>query len=153
MKEGDSAVAIAQIRKRLFSTVDLKKDNGSNVFDTELVAELAEYEARINRKADGIITASLAKELSKSVEERIKIIIVNMERCRWIDPSIMNAKELIAINIPSYKLNYLKDGKSVLESNAVVVKELNYTVVFSGQMSHIVLHLIGIFLKVSLKRK
>jgi murein L,D-transpeptidase YcbB/YkuD len=125
LKEGDSAVAIAQIRKRLFSTVDLKKDNGSNVFDTELVAELAEYEARINRKADGIITASLAKELSKSVEERIKTIIVNMERCRWIDPSIMNAKELIVVNIPSYKLNYLKDGKSVLESNTVVVKELN----------------------------
>jgi murein L,D-transpeptidase YcbB/YkuD len=125
LKEGDSAVAIAQIRKRLFSTVDLKKDNGSNVFDTELVAELAEYEALINRKADGIITASLAKELSKSVEERIKTIIVNMERCRWIDPSIMNAKELIVVNIPSYKLNYLKDGKSVLESNTVVVKELN----------------------------
>jgi murein L,D-transpeptidase YcbB/YkuD len=117
LKEGDSAVAIAQIRKRLFS--------GSNVFDTELVAELAEYEALINRKADGIITASLAKELSKSVEERIKTIIVNMERCRWIDPSIMNAKELIVVNIPSYKLNYLKDGKSVLESNTVVVKELN----------------------------
>jgi len=138
LKEGDSANAIVQIRKRLFITEDLKKDNGSKVFDSELIAGLAQYETRHNRKADGIITPSLAKELSISVEDRINTIIVNMERCRWIDPSIMNAKELIAVNIPSYKLNYLKEGKSVLESNVVVGKELNKTVVFSGQMSYIV---------------
>ncbi len=138
LKEGDSAVAIAQIRKRLFITGDLKNDNGKQVFDSELKEGIAKYEARHNRKADGTINASLAKELSIPVEDRIKTIIVNMERCRWIDPKIMDAKELITVNIPSYKLNYRKDGKSILESNVVVGKELNKTVVFSGQMSYIV---------------
>lgn len=138
LKEGDSAVAIAQIRKRLFITADLKNDNGSKVFDNELKEGLAAYEKRHNRKADNTINAILAKELSIPVEDRIKTIIVNMERCRWIDPKIMEAKELVSVNIPSYKLNYMKDGKTVLESNVVVGKELNKTVVFSGQMSYIV---------------
>jgi murein L,D-transpeptidase YcbB/YkuD len=138
LKEGDSGMAIAQIRKRLFLTGDLKSDSGSKVFDSEFKAGLAKYETRHNRKADGKINAVLAKELSIPVEDRIKTIIVNMERCRWIDPEVMNSKELISVNIPSYKLHYLKEGKSVLESNIVVGKELNKTVVFSGQMSYIV---------------
>lgn len=138
MKEGDSAVAIAQIRKRLFITGDLSNDSGKTLFDSELKDGLAKYETRHNRKADGIITATLAKELSIPVEDRIKTIIVNMERCRWIDPAVMSAKELVAVNIPSYKLNYMKEGKSVLESKIVVGKEMNKTVVFSGNMSYIV---------------
>lgn len=138
LKEGDSATAIAQIRKRLFITGDLTNDNGKSIFDSELRDGLAKYETRHNRKVDGIITAALAKELSIPVEDRIKTIIVNMERCRWIDPQIMNSKELVSVNIPSYKLDYMKDGKTVLESNVVVGKELNKTVVFSGKMSYIV---------------
>jgi murein L,D-transpeptidase YcbB/YkuD len=138
LKEGDSAVAIAQIRKRLFITGDLKNDNGRAIFDSELKEGLAIYEKRHNRNVDNIINATLAKELSIPVEDRIKTIIVNMERCRWIDPKVMNAKEMISVNIPSYQLDYIKDGKTVLESNVVVGKELNKTVVFSGQMSYIV---------------
>ena len=138
LKEGDSGTVVTQIRKRLFMTGDLTKDSGSRVFDSELKAGLAKYETRHNRKADGMVTAALAKEMSIPVEDRIKTIIVNMERCRWIDPKVMDSKELISVNIPSYKLNYMKEGKSVLESNVVVGKELNKTVVFSGQMSYIV---------------
>jgi murein L,D-transpeptidase YcbB/YkuD len=137
-KEGDSAVAIAQIRKRLFISGHLKNDSGKKIFDSELKKGLAKYEIRHNREADGLITATLAKELSIPVQDRIKTIIVNMERCRWIDPKVMTAKELVAVNIPSYKMNYIKDGKSVLESNVVVGKELHKTVVFSGQMSYLV---------------
>jgi murein L,D-transpeptidase YcbB/YkuD len=60
-----------------------------------------------------------------------------MERCRWISPEIVNAKELIVVNIPSFKLNFFRDGKSVLESPVVVGKNLTKTVIFSGKMSYI----------------
>lgn len=73
-----------------------------------------------------------------SVDARIKTIIVNMERCRWLSPDITEAKEYIAVNIPSYRLRYVRDGKTALESNVVVGKELNKTVVFSGKISYLV---------------
>ena len=138
LKPGETSPAIAQIRKRLVMTGDIKRDNGSSTFDDDLKDGLAKYETRHNRKTDNVITATLVNELNIPVEERIKTIIVNMERCRWIDPTVMNAKELVSVNIPSYQLQYLKDGKPVLTSNVVVGKALNKTVVFSGQMSYIV---------------
>lgn len=138
LKEGDNHPAIAQVRTRLFISGDLKADNKSTVFDADLKTGLATYETRHNRTPDYILTPKLIEEMNIPVEDRIKTIIVNMERCRWIDPNIMNAKELISVNIPSYKLFYFKEGKPVLESNVVVGKEMNKTVVFSGQMSYIV---------------
>lgn len=137
LKVGDSAAAVAQLRKRLFITGELKSDSGKSIFDEELKAAIQAYEKKHNREGS-TITADLVKELNVPVEERIKTIVVNMERCRWIDPDVMNSKELIAVNIPSYRVQYIRDGKPVLISNVVVGKELNKTVVFSGQMSYLV---------------
>ncbi len=138
LKEGDDNPAIAQIRKRLVASGDLKSDNGSTVFDSDLANGLASYQKKQRREGDKTIDAGLVKEMNIPVEQRIKTVIVNMERCRWIAPDIMDSKELIAVNIPSYRVVYYKDGKPALTSNVVVGKELNKTVVFSGQMSYIV---------------
>lgn len=138
LKVGDDSPAVAQIRKRLLATGDLKSDSGATVFDDELLAGINNYQKRQNQEQTKTISASLVSELNVSVEDRIKTIIVNMERCRWISPDIAEAKELIAVNIPSYRLRYIVDGKEKLTSNVVVGKELNKTVVFSGQMSYLV---------------
>jgi murein L,D-transpeptidase YcbB/YkuD len=66
------------------------------------------------------------------VGKRIKTIIVNMERCRWISNDITKSKELIAINIPAYQLTYFRNGKPELRSNVVVGKVMNQTVIFSA---------------------
>jgi murein L,D-transpeptidase YcbB/YkuD len=73
-----------------------------------------------------------------SIDQRIKTIIVNMERCRWLSRDIADAQEYISVNIPSYYLHYVRDGKTALESNVIVGEEVNKTVVFSGKMSYLV---------------
>jgi murein L,D-transpeptidase YcbB/YkuD len=78
------------------------------------------------------------------VGKRIKTIIVNMERCRWISNDITKSKELIAINIPAYQLTYFRNGKPELRSNVVVGKVMNQTVIFSAPMKSIVFSPIGI---------
>ena len=72
------------------------------------------------------------------ISDRIKTIMVNMERCRWISTDLTKSKELIVVNIPSYRLTYFKEGKATLVSNVVVGTALNKTVIFSGMMSYIV---------------
>lgn len=138
LKPGDRDPVIVLVRKRLALSGDLAKDNGSDAFDDELADAIAKYDERQARDPDKTITAELLKELSIPVEERIKTIIVNMERCRWIAPEILEAKEVVAVNIPSFRMAYLREGKPVLTSRVVVGKELNKTVVFSGQMSYLV---------------
>lgn len=137
-KIGDSAEAIAQIRERLFATGDLKSDNKSNKYDSELAIAVKKYQLRYGKYQSSTITPTLIKEMNVPIGERIKKIVVNMERCRWISPEITKAKELIVVNIPSYKINLIREGKIEFESPVVVGRNMTKTVIFSGSMSNIV---------------
>jgi len=138
LKPGDTGIAVAQLRKRLSLSGELKSDSGSSQYDEALAAAVKVFQAGQHLKQDGIATASMIKALNVPVETRIKNIVVNMERCRWISPDIADSKEYIAVNIPSYHLRYIRDGKIALESGVVVGKELNRTVIFSGKISYLV---------------
>lgn len=137
-KRGDSATAITQIRERLFITGDLETNSKNPFYDKELSKGVLNYKSRRGYLPNSTITKTLIKDLNVPIEERIKTIIINMERCRWVSNDIPKAKELIAINIPSYQLSYFKNQEVVLRSKVVVGKTLNKTVIFSGMMKHIV---------------
>lgn len=135
---GDSSKTIAQLRNRLFLTGELSKDSKSAVYNDELAQAVLKFKAANENAASTIILPSHLKVLNIPVSERIKTLIVNMERCRWINKDITKAKELIAVNIPSYQLTYFKDGKPYFRSNVVVGKTVNKTVIFSAPMRYIV---------------
>lgn len=138
IEPGDSSPAVAQVRKRLFMEGYLSSDSGKAIFDNDLASGLASYAKRHNLEPEKNITPALVKDLNTPVSERIKTLSVNMERCRWVAPEMNTAREFIAVNIPSFWLQYIRDGKEVLSSRVVVGKELNKTVVFSGKMSYLV---------------
>lgn len=137
-KLADSAKAIQQLRERLFITRDIQQNSKSAIFDAELLAAVKKYQSRNGLIPDGVVGPRMLREMNVPVGERIKKILVNMERCRWISPEITNAKAYVVVNIPSYRLKFIKEGKSELESAVVVGKTMNKTVIFSGNMSHIV---------------
>jgi murein L,D-transpeptidase YcbB/YkuD len=137
-KIGDSATVIAQIRERLFLTGDIETDTKSAIYDQFLAKGILKYKQRRGYSSSSIISPSHINDLNIPVTERIKTIMVNMERCRWISNDITNAKEFIAINIPSFQLTYFKNGVPVLESKVVVGKIMNKTAIFSAPMKYIV---------------
>ncbi len=137
-KPGDTSNVIQQIREHLFITGDIAENSFSNEYDDELVEVIKKYQLRHGKNQQSAITPSLINEMNVPVEERIKKIVVNMERCRWISPEITKAQELIFVNIPSYMLYFNRNGERVLESPVVVGKSMSKTVVFSGNMSSVV---------------
>ncbi|HWS60390.1 MAG TPA: hypothetical protein VN182_05635, partial [Flavobacterium sp.] len=96
-KPGDSAKAIGQIRERLFVTGDIKNNNKSSIYDNELVEAVDHYQLRNGFKSDNLILPKHIKQMNQPIGERIKQIMVNMERCRWISPEIVQAREYIII--------------------------------------------------------
>ena len=138
IKPGDDMPAVGQLRKRLSITGDIKSDNGSTKYDDELVAAVKLWQKEHSLTEDGIVGPAVLGDLNTPVELRIKTILVNMERCRWVSPNLEKNEEFILVNIPSYTMRYIKDGKTALQSNVVVGKEMNKTVIFSGQMSYLV---------------
>jgi L,D-transpeptidase YcbB len=137
-KPGDTAVAIRQIRERLFITGDLKQNSKSNKYDAELIAGIKKYQKRNGLKPDTLINQKHIAEMNVPIGERIKKIMVNMERCRWISPGLADSSEFIVVNIPSFKLNLFRNGKIDFESPVVVGAEMTKTVIFSGNMTYIV---------------
>lgn len=137
-KIGDSTTTIAQIRERLFLSGDLKMDSKSAIYDKELSKGVLKYKLRRGMLASSIINKSLIQDLNIPISERIKTIIVNMERCRWVSSDIPKSKELIAINIPSFQLSYFKNQEVVLRAKVVVGKTMNKTVIFTAPMKYIV---------------
>jgi murein L,D-transpeptidase YcbB/YkuD len=138
IKIGDSLQAIALVRKRLFLDGFISTNSKSLVYDADLAYALVKFKKTRGIDGDKLLYGSTLNYLSTPVSSLIKTLIVNMERCRWVPKDITKAKELIAVNIPSYQLTYFKKGKIVLQSNVVVGKTLNKTVIFSAPMKYIV---------------
>lgn len=138
IKPGDSSDVVAKIRTRLYLTGDIAEDSGKRLYGFALQQAVLKYKKRNGFTLDKTILPKHINEMNVPVSERIKTIIVNMERCRWISTDITKAKEFIVVNIPSYRLTYFKEGKSALVSNVVVGNTMNKTVIFSGMMSYIV---------------
>jgi murein L,D-transpeptidase YcbB/YkuD len=138
LKIGDSLPAIAQVRKRLFLDGFLKNDTESAIYDPDLAAAVVKFKKTRGIDGDKLLYGSTLNYLSTPVNALIKTLVVNMERCRWVSKDITKSTELIAVNIPSYELTYFKKGKIVLQSNVVVGKTLNKTVIFSAPMKYIV---------------
>ena len=137
-KPGDNSKTIGQIRQRLSVTGDLEQDSKSDVYDEELMDGILNFKKRNGYKSDHIITSSHIQKMNIPIENYIKTIMVNMERCRWIAPELTKAEEYILINIPSYKLIYKRNGKTELESNVFVGGTMNETVIFSSNISHLI---------------
>lgn len=137
-KPSDSSKTIAQIRHRLFVMGDLDQDSKSAVYDDELMKGILRYKSRSGYKNDNLITLWQIKQMNLPIQQYVRKIMINMERCRWIDPNITKADEYIWINIPSFELIYRKKGETVLESNVIVGQNMMETVIFSGYISSIV---------------
>lgn len=137
-KPGDSSSVIGLIRTRLYLTNDLSVDSKSNRYDAELKEGLFKYQLRNGFNTDSIILPKHIKDMNTSIAERIKTLKVNMERCRWIPLEFSKANEFIVVNIPSFRMTYFKHGTPKVVSNVVVGNVMNKTVIFSGEMKHIV---------------
>ncbi len=137
-KPNDTAKAIQQIREHLFIAGDLKQNNRSNRYDTEMVTAIKNFQLRNGFKPDSLILPEHIQAMNVPIGERIKTIVVNMERCRYISPEIFNSREFIFVNIPSYEMNFLREGKSEFNSPVVVGESMTKTVIFGGKMSYIV---------------
>jgi len=138
LRPDDTAIAIKQIRQRLFVTGDLKNDSKSNIYDEELMAGILNFKKRYNLKLNYAITRDHINLLNEPVSKSIKTIVLNMERCRWIPTKLSQAKEYVMVNIPSFRMFYVKDGKYDFVSDIFVGNRLSETVIFSGNMDRIV---------------
>jgi murein L,D-transpeptidase YcbB/YkuD len=97
-------------------------DSKQKTFDNELLEVMLKYKNRNAYTPDSLLLPKHISNMNINVHERIKSIMVNMERSRWISPSLTKTEKSIIVNIPSFTLTHFKEGKPVLVSKVVVGK-------------------------------
>ncbi|MDB5199470.1 MAG: L,D-transpeptidase family protein [Chitinophagaceae bacterium] len=135
-KKGISSPAIAALKKRLQATEDMPYGDTSIAFTDTLVMGIKRAQQTFGYKPDGIITATLLKDLNVPVQKRIEQILVNMNRMRWM-PQEPEGK-LILVNIPEFVLHFVDGKNKVFDMDVVVGKEGHNTMMFTGKLSTVV---------------
>lgn len=136
LKPGDSSVIIARIKTRLYKLEDFKGDTLDKKFDDEFKEAVISFQQRHGLAATGIPGTATIAEMNVPLKTRIKQIIVNMERCRWLPVSLNT--DYLAVNIPEFKLHVYHGDSLLWSCNVVVGQKVHQTVIFYGEMKYVV---------------
>ena len=132
---GDSLPVICDLRHRLFLLGDLNVDSISDVMDSTLLTGVVNFQERHGMEGTGKLDANLASALNVPFSQRIRTILLNMERLRWVNPT--PPKDYLLVNIPEYRLHVFEDGKDTWSMKVVVGATATHTVIFNGDISQI----------------
>ena len=135
-KKSDHGSFVLALRSRLFDLGDLPADSHSPVFDEELMQGVESFQTRNGFKPDGIAGAGTIRRLNKPFSEIARMILLNMERSRWVPVSLSG--NYFIINIPAFELFAYENDSLVFTMKVVVGKSVHKTVIFNGDLKYVV---------------
>lgn len=135
-KKGDASDAVLQIKQRLQLLGDLPQGDTTSMYDSATVAAVKSFQRRMGLTSNGVANVSFMKELNYPISERIKQILINLERDRWM--AAESDSNYIMVNIPEYKLYVYDNGELQFDMNTIVGKDGTSTVIFTGNLKYIV---------------
>jgi murein L,D-transpeptidase YcbB/YkuD len=136
VQRGDTGSAIIQLKNKLSLLGDLPVADSGNRFDESLELAVKRFQSRYGLKEDGVIGGRTLQELSQPIDRRIRQILVNMERIRWVPEEPKS--DYLLVNIPEFKLHVYEQGKYTHNMNVVVGTSTNSTVIFTGGLKYVV---------------
>ncbi len=134
--ESDSV--LIQVKQRLVLSGDLKVNDNNVLYTLELATAVSNFQQRVGLPENGQLNFKTIKELNVTVDFRIKQMLINLERLRWVQVEIEN--DYLLVNIPEYKLHVFENKKLIWETNVVVGKAARQTNIFKGNISKIILN-------------
>ncbi|MBW1901892.1 MAG: L,D-transpeptidase family protein [Deltaproteobacteria bacterium] len=127
---------VGLIRKRLAVTGDLASDHlDGMIYDNEVVEAVKAFQSRHGLTADGVVGAKTLSAMNVPVDSRIRQILVNMERYRWLSHHM--EEPFIAVNIAGFRAGGVNKGVFEIEMPVIVGREYHETPVFSDAIKYI----------------
>lgn len=136
LRKGDSSEIITTIKKHLELLGDLTQNDGLPFFDTALVLATKQYQQRMGLTVDGIIGNKMIAELNVPMKQRLRQILINLERLRWMPPE--KDTNYILVNIPEFMMHVYDSGRLQFNINVIVGTSANSTVIFNDRLQYIV---------------
>jgi murein L,D-transpeptidase YcbB/YkuD len=139
LKLGDTSSAVVALRDRLIAKEYLSRSH-TKTFDADIEQAVRAFQKAHGLVADGVAGPSTLKELNKSAANRLRSVIVALERERWLGGS--RGARHILVNIPEFNAKIIDNGRITFQTRTVVGAKHDDrpTPEFSDVMEHMVIN-------------
>lgn len=139
IKPGQEDDRLPPLRKRLIALGELapQHDKGKTL-DQTVVTALKRFQGRHGIEADGAVGKATLAALNVSAEDRVRQILVNLERWRWMPRSLDSTH--IAVNLPAAQMELVRDGEIQMTMRVVVGDVQHQTPTMRTAMTSVVLN-------------
>ena len=136
LKPGESGPDVIALRNRLVAMGYLDR-SASVTYDGTIQAAVQTFQVDHGLIADGVAGASTLSELNVPVEDRLKSVIVAMERERWLGAE--RGKRHILVNLTDFQSKIIDDDKITFQTRSVIgaVDPAKRTPEFSDLMTYL----------------
>lgn len=110
----------------------------NDYFNEKVEKAVIKFQLNHGLKADGIVGSKTLEALNISLNHRIKQLIINMERWRWLPENL--GSRFIYVNIADYSLKLYEKNQKIMEMKTIVGKKQRSTPVFSDLIKYIVIN-------------
>lgn len=117
LSPGDSGRQVVQLRDRLIRMGYLPR-RLSMTFDAAMQEAVQDFQSAHGLTPDGVAGAGTIAELNVSIEDRLKSIMVSMERERWTN-SPKEGRQIM-VNLADFSAKVVDDGKVTFVTRAVI---------------------------------
>ena len=135
-RPGDSSQVISTIKKRLIAGGDSSLHDTTALFTSSLMQAIKNFQHCYGLKEDGMINAAVIAEMNHPVTDRIRQILINMERIRWVPAEPMT--DYLLVNIPEFRVHVYEKGNYRWSMNIVAGSTTHNTIIFTGTLKYIV---------------
>lgn len=138
LKPGMTDDRIPALRKRLAVTGELAEEYGRTgaVYDTVLGQAVKRFQRNHGLQQDGVVGNQTIAAMNMPIQSRIRQIIINMERYRWLERSGMD-KRMVAVNIAGFEAVAGRLAEFDLKMPVIVGTEYHQTPVFSDTIKYV----------------
>ena len=139
LRPGSSGPEVALLRRRLILAGDLPAHAAepADVYDDALEAAVRLFQRRHGLDPDGVADLETNAVLNTPVEDRIRSVVLNMERWRWLPREL--GQRHILVNIAGFDLDVVENDSTVFSTRVMVGQRYRKTPVFSDRMTYMVL--------------
>ncbi len=139
LKPGDTGASVLALRNRLIVMGYLKR-SASASYDAKLKEAVTRFQDTHGLEKDGVAGAVTMAEINKGPEERLKSVLVALERERWFNRD--RGERHILVNITDFSSRIIKNDAQIFETRSIVGRALadRQTPEFSDVMNHMVVN-------------
>lgn len=119
IEPGDKSTRVREVKERLLVTGELAAlGDDPELYDSDLELAVRQFQRNHGLNDDGVIGKRSIEEMNVSAEQRLKQVLLNLDRMRKESPEFQD--RYVFVNIPSTELRVIDGGVTTFHSKAIV---------------------------------